>query len=135
VTDGSSNTVFMSEVLQGTTTDVRGLMWSVGAGSSSFNSRFTPNGITDYLGQFNGFDQLGGATSCVNDPVHGLPCAAQTNHGDNTAFAASRSRHPGGVNSLFGDGSVRFIKSSINPLTWVALNSIQAGEVISSDAY
>jgi prepilin-type N-terminal cleavage/methylation domain-containing protein/prepilin-type processing-associated H-X9-DG protein len=135
VTDGSSNTVFMSEVLQGTTTDVRGLMWSVGAGSSSFNSRFTPNGTIDYLGQFNGFDQLGDATSCVNDPVHGLPCAVQTNHGNNTAFAASRSRHAGGVNSLFGDGSVHFIKNSINPLTWVALNSIQAGEVISSDSY
>jgi prepilin-type N-terminal cleavage/methylation domain-containing protein/prepilin-type processing-associated H-X9-DG protein len=135
VTDGSSNTVFMSEVLQGTASDVRGLMWSVGAGSSSFNSRLTPNGVIDILGQFNGFDQLGDATSCVNDPVHGLPCAAQTNHGNNTAFAGSRSRHAGGVNSLFGDGSVHFVKNSISPQTWVALNSIQAGEVISSDSY
>jgi prepilin-type N-terminal cleavage/methylation domain-containing protein/prepilin-type processing-associated H-X9-DG protein len=135
VTDGSSNTVFMAEVLQGTGSDVRGLMWSVGAGSSSFNSRFTPNGLTDFLGQFSGFDQLGGATSCVNDPGHGLPCAAQTNHGNNTAYSASRSRHPGGVNSLFGDGSVHFIKSTISPPTWVALNSIQAGEVVGSDSF
>jgi prepilin-type N-terminal cleavage/methylation domain-containing protein/prepilin-type processing-associated H-X9-DG protein len=134
-TDGSSNTVFMSEVLQGTAGDVRGLMWSVGAGSSSFNSRFTPNGLIDLLGQFNGFDQLGDSGSCVNDPVHGLPCASQTNHGNNTAFAASRSRHPGGVNTLFGDGSVHFVKNSINPMTWVALNSIQAGEVIGADGY
>jgi prepilin-type N-terminal cleavage/methylation domain-containing protein/prepilin-type processing-associated H-X9-DG protein len=135
VTDGSSNTVFMSEVLQGTGSDVRGLMWSVGAGSCSFFSRFAPNGVTDFLGQFNGFDQLGGATSCVNDPVHGLPCAAQTNHGNNTAYSASRSRHPGGVNSLFGDGSVHFMKNTINPTIWVGLNTIGAGEVISSDAY
>ena len=135
VTDGSSNTVFMSEVLQGTASDVRGLMWSVGAGSSSFFSRLTPNGTIDLLGQFNGFDQLGDTTSCVNNPGQDLPCASQTNHGNNTAFAASRSRHAGGVNSLFGDGSVHFVKNSINPLTWVALNSIQAGEVISSDSY
>jgi hypothetical protein len=37
---------------------------------------------------------------------------------------------PGDVNSLFGDGSVRFIKNSISPLTWIGLNSIQAGEVL-----
>jgi prepilin-type N-terminal cleavage/methylation domain-containing protein/prepilin-type processing-associated H-X9-DG protein len=135
VTDGSSNTVFMSEVLQGTGSDVRGLMWSVTAGASSFNSRLTPNGVTDFLGQFSGFDQLSGSTSCVSDPVHGLPCAAQTNHGSNTAFSASRSRHPGGVNSLFGDGSVHFMKNTINPTIWVGLNTIGSGEVISADAY
>jgi prepilin-type N-terminal cleavage/methylation domain-containing protein/prepilin-type processing-associated H-X9-DG protein len=135
VTDGSSATVFMSEVLQGTSFDIRGLMWSVGAGSSSFMSRLTPNGVTDFLGQFNGFDQLGDATSCINDPGHNLPCAAQTNHGNNTAFAASRSRHPGGVNSLFGDGSVHFVKNSISPQIWNGLNSIAGGEVLSSDAY
>jgi prepilin-type N-terminal cleavage/methylation domain-containing protein len=81
------NTVFMSEVLQGTASDVRGLMWSVGAGSSSFNSRMTPNGTIDSLGQFNGFDQLGDLTSCVNNPGQDLPCAALTNHGSNTAFS------------------------------------------------
>jgi prepilin-type N-terminal cleavage/methylation domain-containing protein/prepilin-type processing-associated H-X9-DG protein len=135
VTDGSSNTVFMSEVLQGTASDVRGLMWSVGAGSCSFFSRFTPNGVTDFLGQFSGFDQIGDATSCVNDPVHGLPCAVQTNHGNNTAYCASRSRHAGGVNSLFGDGSVHFMKNSVSATIWVGLNTIGSGEVISSDAY
>ena len=51
------------------------------------------------------------------------------------AFAASRSRHPGGVNTLFGDGSVRFVKNTINGATWIALGSIAGGEVISSDSY
>ena len=50
-------------------------------------------------------------------------------------WMASRSRHPGGVNSLFADGSVRFIKGSINFYTWQALGTIQQGEVISSDSY
>jgi prepilin-type N-terminal cleavage/methylation domain-containing protein/prepilin-type processing-associated H-X9-DG protein len=46
-----------------------------------------------------------------------------------------RSRHPGGVNFLFGDGSVRYIKDSINPAVYSALSTRDGGEVISSDQY
>jgi prepilin-type N-terminal cleavage/methylation domain-containing protein/prepilin-type processing-associated H-X9-DG protein len=45
------------------------------------------------------------------------------------------SLHPGGVNFTFADGSVRFIKNSINPLTYRALGTRNLGEVISSDSY
>ena len=31
------------------------------------------------------------------------------------------SRHPGGANMLFADGSVHFLKSSISPIPWRAL--------------
>ncbi|SIO61295.1 prepilin-type N-terminal cleavage/methylation domain-containing protein/prepilin-type processing-associated H-X9-DG domain-containing protein [Singulisphaera sp. GP187] len=48
---------------------------------------------------------------------------------------AARSYHSGGVNTGFCDGSVRFIKDSINLNTWRALGSKGAGEVISSDSY
>ena len=37
------------------------------------------------------------------------------------------SLHPGGANVLMGDGSVRFIKQSINLLTWQALSSRATG--------
>ena len=52
-------------------------------------------------------------------------------------FAAinARSFHAGGVNALFADGSVRFIKSTVNGSVWRALGTIQGGEVISADAY
>jgi len=50
------------------------------------------------------------------------------------AYSAS-SRHPGGVNVLMCDGSVRFVKSSINAPTWWALGTRAKGEVISSDSY
>jgi prepilin-type N-terminal cleavage/methylation domain-containing protein/prepilin-type processing-associated H-X9-DG protein len=46
-----------------------------------------------------------------------------------------RSQHPGGVNFLMGDGSVRFIKNSINLQTYWALGTRQGSEAISSDAY
>lgn len=48
---------------------------------------------------------------------------------------ASRSFHPGGVNSLFGDGSVKFMKDTVNQVTWWGLGTISGGEVISADAY
>ncbi len=34
-----------------------------------------------------------------------------------------------------GDGSVKFIKNSISSATWIAINSINSGEVISADAF
>ena len=42
---------------------------------------------------------------------------------------------PGGANVLMGDSSVRFIKQTINLLTWMALSSRSNGEVISADSY
>ncbi len=45
-----------------------------------------------------------------------------------------RSMHPGGANFLFGDGSVRFIKSTINMGTYQAASTRAGGEVISADA-
>ena len=40
------------------------------------------------------------------------------------------SRHPQGVNFLFGDGSVRNINDSINPGTWVAVGTRAGGEEV-----
>ena len=45
------------------------------------------------------------------------------------------SRHSGGVNFLFADGSVRFIKDGINPNTFRALATRAGGEVVSADQY
>ncbi len=47
----------------------------------------------------------------------------------------ARSRHAGGINTLRGDGSVRSVKNAINAPIWIAINSIQAGEIISADAF
>ena len=45
------------------------------------------------------------------------------------------SRHPGGVNFLFGDGSVRFVKNSISPRVYGSLATRNGGEVVSADSY
>jgi prepilin-type processing-associated H-X9-DG protein len=47
-------------------------------------------------------------------------------------WKAARSRHPGGANVLFGDGSVHFVKNSIDGGTWAAVGTRAGGEAISS---
>jgi prepilin-type processing-associated H-X9-DG protein len=46
-----------------------------------------------------------------------------------------RSQHPGGGNFAMCDGSVKFIKNSINMPTYQALSTRAMNEVISSDAF
>ncbi len=47
----------------------------------------------------------------------------------------ARSRHPGGVNCLVGDGSVRFVKDGIMGTVWRALGTVGGGEIISAEAF
>jgi prepilin-type N-terminal cleavage/methylation domain-containing protein/prepilin-type processing-associated H-X9-DG protein len=42
--------------------------------------------------------------------------------------------HPGGVNFAFADGSVHFIKNSINLTTYHAIGTVGLGEIVSADA-
>ncbi len=72
--------------------------------------------------------QLPNRTSCYYSDF-GQPQSAAVN-----CLAAS-SRHPGGVNVAFGDGSVRFVKSSVSPQSWYGIATVNGGEVVSSDAY
>jgi len=46
----------------------------------------------------------------------------------NGAIIAARSKHTGGVNVGFTDGSVRFIVDSIDPVTWAFLGSRADGQ-------
>lgn len=50
-------------------------------------------------------------------------------------LSTANSCHPGGVNVTLCDGSVRFVKASINLASWRALGSRNGGEVLSADAY
>ena len=68
----------------------------------------------------------------------GLDCAVGTSIADvpgEHSITSARSFHPGGVNACMADGSVRFVKSTVNVLTWRAIGSRNLGEVVSADAY
>lgn len=49
------------------------------------------------------------------------------------AAMTASSRHTSGVNVLFGDGSVRFVRDQIAIPTWRAIGSRSGGEVVSGD--
>jgi prepilin-type N-terminal cleavage/methylation domain-containing protein/prepilin-type processing-associated H-X9-DG protein len=158
-TDGTSNTHVASELLQGAQDDIRGTIWVDNPGAGSYMTRFTPNGYQDYIPllqpwassvspsvlAYDNADNLaswGSSGVGTSPPSGGSLCDSQGNGlkcnnqgSEGSEYVGTRSRHPGGVNSLFGDGSVHFIKNSISPLTWVQLGSINGGEVISSDSY
>jgi prepilin-type processing-associated H-X9-DG protein len=54
---------------------------------------------------------------------------------DHSHITNATSDHPGGANVLFGDGSVRFVKSSIAMNVWWSLGTRDNGEIVSSDSY
>ena len=51
------------------------------------------------------------------------------------SIATATSNHSGGVNVGFADGSVKFVKDTVNLQTWWALGTRNGGEVISADAF
>ncbi|WP_422927368.1 DUF1559 domain-containing protein [Singulisphaera sp. PoT] len=98
--------------------------WSDGnVHSSGFTTSWPPNKAIKGTASWNlGLDlDLNG----INQELGGPSFSAIT----------SRSYHPGGVNVLFGDGSTRFVKSSVDGMTWRALGTIAGGEVVGGDAY
>ncbi|MBX6312428.1 MAG: DUF1559 domain-containing protein [Isosphaeraceae bacterium] len=97
----------------------RGSKWHYGApGHSMYNHRRSPNDKR--------YDCRGGLPhSSRSDPFWSWLSLNIT----------ARSRHPGGVNVLFADGHVQFLKDSINLGVWQALGTRNGGEAISSDAY
>ena len=91
----------------------RGDTWSQGAICTTlFNTIVPPNGQSDAWAY----------------------CSA-TSNGGVANYSNVDSYHPGGANVGMADGSVRFIKNSINQSTWWGLGTIAGGEVISSDSY
>ena len=113
ITDGTSNTLFATE---------RGSKRSplttwVGALTGAVNPPLNP-ALDDEEAQTFVLTQTGEAAEArtPNNPLDHVEDAS--------------SLHTGGVNALLGDGSVRFLKNSIPPATWVALGTRAGGEVL-----
>ncbi|WP_422931641.1 DUF1559 domain-containing protein [Singulisphaera sp. PoT] len=152
--DGTSNTVVFSEWMKGdgldpsVSKDGLGQVYTSTAGSTAFAGQlnndiqqaqacqqattrnWTWKGDWWISGQSATYThtQTPNKKSCYYSDI-GQPGSSAVN------VVAASSNHPGGVNTAFADGSVRFVKSSVNALTWMGLATPNGGEVISADSY
>ena len=118
ITDGTSSTLMVAEVKQGQGQDFRGLTWW-GEGSG-FTVYRTPNSPSfDYISNGNG------ASGCVPTAQNPLNADCVSNKTPDWNAFAARSRHTGGVNVIFCDGSTHFISNNISWTTWQALGTSQ----------
>ena len=98
--------------------------WEDGnANQSGFTTAWTPNKKTP------------GAFGGVNYADVDLIAEREEEGGPTFAAITSRSYHPGGVNVLLGDGSVRFVKETIAGNVWRGLGSTSGGEVVSANDF
>jgi prepilin-type N-terminal cleavage/methylation domain-containing protein/prepilin-type processing-associated H-X9-DG protein len=79
------------------------------------------------------YEGRGGGYFHTTQP-NGKSCAFTGGEGSPPNPIGAGSYHSGGVNLAMLDGSVKFIKSTINYSTWHALGSRNGGEIISADA-
>ncbi len=131
VTDGLSNTVFAGEktpyladaswvgIIPGYRHFAYNAFASAGTGGTGVNYDYPGALLAAHSGP-----------SLYESPVVIHPPNSPLGHTDEMY-----ALHPGGANVLMGDGSVRFVKQSINLRTWQALSSRSNGEVIDGGSY
>jgi prepilin-type N-terminal cleavage/methylation domain-containing protein/prepilin-type processing-associated H-X9-DG protein len=131
ITDGTSNTMMVAEYLTGLRGFgpgmVRGMFFDIRAGMQFLYVTQTPNSPNPESFWPN-IDGCGDPRN--NAPRQNLPCTTPGWGNDRYNFASPRSRHPGGVNTLFADGSVHFIKDGIDLNTWRNLGWMADGNVV-----
>jgi prepilin-type processing-associated H-X9-DG protein len=121
VTDGTSNTLIVGEVLPLQAADSN--FWHMNGATAgctvpvNWNSNSAPVDVN----------------SCDSNTWQspGVPIGCRYG----AAAKGFKSKHPGGCNFTFADGSVHFLKQSISMPIYCALGSRNGGEVVSADAF
>jgi prepilin-type N-terminal cleavage/methylation domain-containing protein/prepilin-type processing-associated H-X9-DG protein len=156
--DGTSNTAIFSEWIKGPASGYpppkQGLavVYNLGQNSNAFPTDIQFKQLCDslgsaYLNSQAGFNWgwkgewwgFGGTTIYSHTQTPNRTSCAYNDIGQDwrgtITMASASSNHPGGVNVLFMDGSVRFVKSSVNYIAWYAIATPNYGEVVSADSY
>ena len=130
ITDGTSNTLLTSEVVQGYwkgtgVNDLRGLIWWGGA--SGFSTFMAPNTTEpDYFSDYYGTD------TTLNKKKFNVTTTMDVNGASGKGLViATRSNHTAGVNAGLVDGSVQFVSDTVNLDAWRAAATSRGGESIS----
>ncbi|WP_261361800.1 DUF1559 domain-containing protein [Aeoliella straminimaris] len=125
ITDGTSNTLSMMEMIQSPGTsacDRRSRIWCEKAGCSNITAMLSPNNPNADEG------------NCQED-FPDSPCKRIGGNNDkaNTqSYTSSRSRHSGGVQVLMCDASGHFITDDIEIAVWQAMSTMNQGETYDS---
>jgi prepilin-type N-terminal cleavage/methylation domain-containing protein/prepilin-type processing-associated H-X9-DG protein len=120
--DGLSKTMFMGEVniaLADADYDFRGDFLNEDVGAAQFMTLYTPNSGVDSMPYW-----VAQASADPGPTQSGIP-----------VYVTARSRHPGGVNVCFGDGTVQFIQDTISMSTWRALSSMASNDLANGSSY
>lgn len=114
ITDGTSNTMLMSEYLKAKSPDDNDWRGDIhnDDGVFRFHTITTPN--------TSAVDVVNWA---ISDTDKWMPVSTAGQQ-----YNAARSRHPGGVHIALADGSVRFVAQDIALTTWRAMGTIDGGE-------
>ena len=149
ITDGQTNTVMFSEYVKGrgnNNTDGLHQAYTLTVTTLPQGYNNADNALAQICDQvksrqwdFKGEvwmiqDNGRGGGFCMTQTPNRKACVDPGVSGVDNLIGAS-SKHPGGVNCLMVDGSVRFVKSTVNIDTWHALASIAGGEVINGDGF
>lgn len=113
--DGTSNTVAFSEIRTVAGDDVRGSL-HFGGGVLYLHSEVPNTPVQD-------FTRL-----CVNTLA--TPCASTEETWRGYHKLSARSAHPGGVNVMMLDSSVRFASDQIHRDVWKAVSTFAGGELV-----
>jgi len=137
--DGASNTIMVNEVRCGLNDKDRRGVWAMGlggsglTGASSLGDATTPNDSNEYSDDIEDCNALRQAMGVGNNGLGILRMGCSNDNLPNNWpnwQAQARSRHTGGVNACFGDGSVRFIPDTVSQTIWRYLNSRDDGQTI-----
>jgi prepilin-type N-terminal cleavage/methylation domain-containing protein/prepilin-type processing-associated H-X9-DG protein len=142
-TDGTSNTALFSEHIKGdfnqSVATERGDTFEPGTHPTTQDQVVQQCNSIDWTNlTFQGFSNVGApwlygyhstTTYYHVGPPNGRSCMFPPSRISTTA----NSDHPGGVNVLFGDGRVQFIKSGVDIKTWRAAGTRNLGEIIGGD--
>ncbi len=112
VTDGTSNTIFVGEILPMCHDHGGGFWWYNGMGNFHASTSVPINEMTTCV-----------ASKKINFPG----CEPQNNWNLSWGF---RSKHPGGAQFLLVDGSVRFISETVNYQTYQRLGGRRDGNSV-----
>ena len=145
VTDGASNTAMFSEFVKGAGSGAAGsgsprgtsfhIPWETKTGTPWGDSRVCQH-ATQVQGHYQGEFWTHHHPARGGGYFHTNPPNSKSCNGGYfpSGWVTASSFHPGGVNVLFLDGSVKFIKNTINYQAWTAIGTMAGGEVVSADS-